>query len=496
MDDGGRSVKPGSARRRPAPLRRWVAMAGVAVALAAAAGVGAPATPRLQTSGDEPHYLLTAEALGRHGTLDVARPYSDERYRTYHDGSLSSQAASRPDGRLVVPHDPLLPAVLAVPMRLGGWVAAKATLALLAGALAALVTWTASVRFAVPPPTAGAVALVLGAAPPLASYGSQVYPEIPAALAAAVGVAALTGPLRRSGVVALAAAVVALPWLGVKYAPVAAALAGVGLVRLWRRGRARQALLLALALGVAGLAYAAAHLAWYGGLTVYAAGSFFQAHGGELSVLGTRPNYLGRSTRLVGLLVDAEFGLAAWQPAWLLAVPALAAAAGAVRAGWGRRPGRADGGGAAGRVDLPAAAAPLAAGWLGATFLAATMHGWWFAGRQVVVVLPLAALVLAWWVGAQRRRLLAFLALGASGVLAHGWLVAEGWAGRLGWVVGFSDTTNPAYQLLARALPSYRAPDPATWWLHAGWLVVLVALAAWGWRLGAPPGARAGAPGG
>ena len=32
-----------------------------------------------------------------------------------------------------------------------------------------------------------------------------------------------------------------------------------------------------------------------------------------------------------------------------------------------------------------------------ATFVALTMQGWWFPGRQLVVVLPAAVLAIAWW---------------------------------------------------------------------------------------------------
>ena len=53
------------------------------------------------------------------------------------------------DGRQISPHDPLLPVLLAVPVA-SGWAGAKATLAVLAGVLAALLVWTAQRRFAVP----------------------------------------------------------------------------------------------------------------------------------------------------------------------------------------------------------------------------------------------------------------------------------------------------------------------------------------------------------
>jgi hypothetical protein len=157
--------------------------------------------------------------------------------------------------------------------------------------------------------------------------------------------------------------------------------------------------------------------------------------------------------------VDRGFGLAAWQPAWLLAVPALAVLARRRPAGWA------------------ALAAPLATGWLVASFVALTMHGWWFAGRQVVVVLPLAALAVAWWVGADRGRRLLLAVAALGGVLAQLWLVAEGAAGRVTWAVDFTATANPLYRAWRLALPDYPAMSWWTWALHGAWLVALTAWA-------------------
>jgi hypothetical protein len=158
--------------------------------------------------------------------------------------------------------------------------------------------------------------------------------------------------------------------------------------------------------------------------------------------------------------VDRSFGLAAWQPAWLLAVPALAVLLGRRPRGWA------------------ALAAPLATGWLVATFLALTMHGWWSPGRQVVVVLPPAALAVAWWAGQERRRRLVLTATGGIGLLAYGWLVAEGAAGRITWAVDFADTANPLYRAWRLVLPDYLAMTWWTWPLHAAWLIALAVCAA------------------
>lgn len=459
---------------RMTPLR-WAMLAVALVAFAAAAaGIPSRASYGAQTTADEPHYLLTALSLAYDGDLDVSDEYAARAYRPFHEIALAPQARPLDDGRLVEPHNPLLPAVLAVPTALGGWVLAKLTLAALAAALAALLVWTAVRRLDVPVVVAGVVVALFAASPPLASYGSQVYPELPAALAVAVAVAALTGPLRRGGLAALAAAVVALPWLSVKYAPVAAALALVGLWVLARGGRRRAAATLAGVLALAAVAFAVGHLALYGGLTPYAAGSHFV--GGELTVVGSDPDYLGRARRLVGLLVDRDFGLAAWQPAWLLAVPAVAALLARRPPGWA------------------ALALPLGVGWLVATFVALTMQGWWFPGRQVVVVLPAAALAIAWWARGGGARLAATAALGAAGVVAHAWVAAEGALGRIAWVVDLQSTSDPLYRAWTTVLPDYLAPDAATWPLHWAWAALLAGAA--GAAVAAERGRRRAAPAG
>ncbi|MDP8978214.1 MAG: hypothetical protein M3N17_06500, partial [Actinomycetota bacterium] len=150
--------------------------------------------------------------------------------------------------------------------------------------------------------------------------------------------------------------------------------------------------------------------------------------------------------------------------AWLLAVPALAAVARSRPPEWA------------------ALAGPLAAGWLTATFVALTMQGWWFPGRQVVVVLPLAVLAVAWWTGQHPPALRAVAVVGSLGVAGYAWLVVDGLAGRITWIVDFTRTGDPLYRLLAPALPDYVDVTGVTWTLHAAWIVAVGALAVWGWR--------------
>ncbi len=461
-------MRPGRAPR----LWPAVAAVGLLAFLGAAAGIGVPATHGARTTADEPQYLLTAISLATDRDLDIADELAAGRWRAFHAPPLPEQTEPLASGRRLSPHDPLLPLLLAAPVAAGGWAGAKLAMAALAGLLAGLLLWTAVRRFGVPVGTGLLVVAVFALSPPLAVYGTQIYPELPAALAVVAAVAALTTPGApgRAGVVVVGVAVAALPWLAVKYVPVAAVLALLAGWRLLGAGARQRALALAAALAAAGVAFVVLHRWWYGGWTPYATGDHFVA--GELSAVGSDPDYLGRSRRLLGLATDRGFGLAAWQPAFLLAVPALATLARRRPAGWA------------------AVALPLAAGWLVATFLALTMHGWWFPGRQVVVVLPLAVLAVACWADAGRRRL-AVAVGGGVGVVAYAWLVADGLAGRVTWAVDFFATRDPTYRAWRLVLPDYLAMTTATWVLHAAWLVVLAAWAAVAWR---QAGAVAGEP--
>ena len=376
--------------------RLGLVMAVVAVVsfLAAAAGIDVRASYGARTTGDEPYYLITAASLWEDRDLDISDEIEAEAFHEWHEIPLDEQTKPLDGGRRVSPHDPLLPVVLAPALALGGWMGAKLFLALMAGVLGALIVWLAVRRFAVSLLAAGLAGGVFGAAAPFAVYGSQVYPELPAALCVAVALIGLTGR-SRGGLVALGAAITALPWLSIKYVPVAATLALIGIVLLWRAGRRHELVGFAGGLAVMGVAFVAAHLQWYDGVTPYAVGDHFTS--GEFSVVGNDPDYPGRARRLLGLLVDRHFGLVAWQPAWFLIVPAVAAL---VRA----RP-----------PHSSTLAFPLAVGWLNATFVAFTMQGWWWPGRQLVVVLPCAVVCIAWWADRSRARLSSSRAHGIVG---------------------------------------------------------------------------------
>ena len=438
------------------------AMAAVFLLAAATAALGAPirSSYGARVTADEPEYLLTALSLAEDRSLDVSDELESRRYRAFHEVRIKPQARVLDGGRMVSPHDPLLPALLVPGAVAGGWLGAKLTLSLFAGLLAALLLWTAVRRFDAPVWPSALVVGVFGASAPFAVYGSQIYPEVPAALAVTAAIACLTGPLGKPALAAFVAVIVALVWLGTKFIPVAAVLSLLALWRLYRAGRRGEILAVAGVFAVAGAGYLVGHLRWYGSLTVYATGAHF-AETGEFSVMGVTPNFATRTSRLIGLLVDRRFGLAAWQPAWLLVAPAVAWFVRKRPAGW--------------EVLL----LPLAAGWLNATFLALTMHGWWWPGRQVVVVLPAAVLAIAVW-ATSAGRLWATVTLGTIGVFSLAWLFVEGWRKQLTMIVDFYETTNPLYRSWSRLLPDYAALTAGDWALHAVWVAVALVAAAAG----------------
>ncbi|HEX2052265.1 MAG TPA: hypothetical protein VHJ78_00880 [Actinomycetota bacterium] len=438
-------------RRR---LRGFLALTFLAGTLAAAAGAPVRSSYGARITADEPEYLLTAMSLAEDRSLDVSDEIGDERWRPFHEVRIRPQAKVLDGGRMVSPHDPLLPVLLVPGAAAGGWLGAKLTLSVVNGVLAALILWAAVRRYGCPPRRSALVVCLFAASAPLAVYGSQIYPELPAALAVTVAIVCLSGPLTVRNLVVLSVAIVGLAWLSSKFIPVGAVLAAIALWRLWRGGRLRTAVGLTAFFTLAGAAYLWGHLRWYGGLTVYATGWFF-AETGELSVIGTDPDIPARSSRLIGLLVDRRFGLAAWQPAWLLLVPALA---------WISRK----------RIpNWEALVLPFATGWLGATFLALTMHGWWFPGRQTVVVLPAAVLGIAAWTSSHRH-VWPMAVIGAAGVFNLAWLFLQGWRRDLTMIVDFYETSNPLYRTWARLLPDYIALDGGDWALHAAWAAAAV----------------------
>ena len=119
-------------------------------------------------------------------------------------------------------------------------------------------------------------------------------------------------------------------------------------------------------------------------------------------------------------------------------------------------------------------------GYLVATFVALTMHGWWSPGRQVVVVMPIAVLAVARLVDRCRAAFWPAIALGTAGVVNWLWLGLESSTGRRTVVVDFTETGALPYQLVAPLFPDGLSDQRP--WLLAVWGVIFVGTAVAGWR--------------
>ncbi len=426
--------------------------------------IDARSTYGARVSSDEPQYLLTAMSLWEDLDLDISDELETERYRVFHEVGLNQQTFELNDaGQQLSPHDPLLPLVLAIPYGIGGWAGAKVMLSAIVGLTAALTLHVAVRRFGTAP---GAATWIIGAfftAPPLTSYGTQVFPASAAALALMVAFWAATHPSRshRWDVIAVLA-IVALPWLSVKYVPHAAV---VGLGLAWKHRAVRARLVgLGSAFAFAGVTYLLLHQGIYGGWTVYSSADHFM-EGSEFDVVGRRPRLGPRSRRLVGLIIDTQFGIGAWTPSFL-AMPAAMAAVGRVRRD----------------APIVLAGGIVLVGWAVATWVALTMHGWWWPGRQITPVLPFVVIAITLWVGDRARHLAVVLATTPLGTATWLILAWEASTDRRALIVDFYEVRSPWYQALAAVLPDHQRLNVTDSVLTFVWMGVLGASAVVAWR--------------
>lgn len=466
-------VPPASAT----PCRVWLGALGLALIFGLLYQLGVPlrASYNSRVNVDEPFYLLTTVSLLRDGDLDLANDYQFRRYREFfdHPEELWYQSNPMSDGRLLSPHNIGLSVLVLPAYAVGGLDAAKAFLGLLGGVtvgLAGLLAYRATGRAK---PSLLAAALV-GISAPVFVYATQMYPELPAALLVTFGVwlllAARPGTLTA---VALALALSGLAWLGAKYVLVSSVVAAFALVRLQPRGR----LVLGGLLVLSAVGYAWFHLATYGGLTPYSVNRLYEG-ASTPELIGLHLELGNRLYRLVGLWVDAEFGLVRWAPVLLLAIPAL----------------------------LPMLMRPGPTRWtwalvtgaqvVAAVFLSVTMRGWWFPGRMLVPVLPLLAIPLAVTLAALPRRPLASvvaLTLAALTAATTAGLVLATGEGRVALAVDPFAMSWPWFQGLKPLFPNYTAYTAETWLLTGGWMVLFGGLLAssrfspWWRRIGRGP---------
>ncbi len=405
--------------------RVWLSRRRVFLAAAALLVPLAVATPHLTPSlyGDEPFHLIVLDSLARDLDLDLSNNY-DLEHHPYNRIYIS---------RDVFLHSPLLGVLLLPGYVAGGRGGALVLLALAGAALAALLARRAAELGCRPKRVAMLVSVLLVSLP-LATYSTQIWVEIPGALAVAAGlVLAAARPHPRYGWATAIAAIASgiKTRLGLLLFPIALA--------AWRpwRGRGRDArLALAVLAGAAALGLAVSwatfgHPLGYRRLSTLVPGSFGQA-----------------ATVAGGLLFDSAAGMAFSAPLLLLAL--LGARSLWRRGGDGER-------------------AALVGG--GLTVLALLHSHEWYAGgsppfRYLVPLLPCFVLAGAMLLrGVSRARALAPLLLPPTVLIWWGLASRPHFSvnpGDGGW--WFADALARRFQAGAQHLfPSFLRPAEATW---------------------------------
>lgn len=300
-------------------------------ALAAAGGARQLTHTVLFPSGDEPHYLILAQSLWRDRDLKIENNHTQHDYAEYFGRDLDPHYLTRgKDGEIYSVHPVGMPVLIAPVYAAGGYDLVVAFFIAMAATAATIVwRWALATTGALGTVTLAWAAIVLSS--PYLINAFTIYPEVPAALAVAIGLALALRPrpdARPWHDVAIGVAAAALPWFSTKYAPMSAALIAVTLGRRvfpLHAGETR-----------AGLVSAAARL-----LTPYALGlagwfAFFQAYWGTPwpsapygKLVQTSP--ANTIFGVPGLIFDQEYGLLIYAPAYILAAFGLVAMA--------RRPG-------------------------------------------------------------------------------------------------------------------------------------------------------------
>jgi hypothetical protein len=409
---------------------------------------GARSSVRVGPQGDEPHYLMVADSLLRDHDVSLERDYAEARYAAFHDAPLAPHYRVRGRGREIYSlHAVGLSAAILPAWALGGYPAVTVFMALLAALLVGeLRGWV--VELTGREDVAEAAAWLLALSPPLLYYAGLVFTEVPAALAFSYGLRRGRRPaLGTTGALGIAVAAAVLPWLNVRYAPLAVL---VVVHAGWRQARPRQLAALAAPALASALGIALYHQALYG---------FWDPS----RVYGTRPEFSPATLLegLPGLFLDQEFGLLVYAPVLVLALPGLALLL--------RKDRR------LGLVALAAAASVVVT--------AGSWHMWRGGfnppGRFLVPIVPLLVLCVA--VVWDRR------GLTAGTALLVGWGLWVGIAGaaepRL--VHRDRDGTAPLFRVLSGArewtglLPRYVLEEPDRHRLALVWTLALLAAVPW-----------------
>jgi hypothetical protein len=277
-------------------------------------------------SGDEPHYLVVALSLLGDGDLDLADEYGAREYEPFHRAALSPHyKLGFANGSRYSMHGVGLPILLLPAYALGSWIGPGAAVALPRALLALLYGLFAWLLYGLVEELAGGRAarwgtLATTVLAPLLFAPLFLFPEVPAML---LGLLAFTAPLWLGSL-----AVAALPWLGVKYIPMAVALVFAAGLRAAPGRRWWAAALLGTSLGASLLLHSVHTWLLYRSLSPASIYLGAGSTAGAPALGGDWAAYLaawpGALATAVGYLMDQKEGLLAYGPHYLLAAMGLA----------------------------------------------------------------------------------------------------------------------------------------------------------------------------
>lgn len=310
--------------------------ARVALAVAATGLSLVPWWPAVQ--GDEPHYLLIAHSVWQDGDLDVADEYAEGEYRALHPAPLSPHY--RPglvEGSRYSMHGAGYGIALLPAYALGQLLSPESTPALERALQVLVFAWFAATLWRLCVPFAGATAstaavLLACALGPLLLAPLHLFPET---LAMALSCSAFLGLWRGAGryrALLAGMQLAALPWLGVKYLPLAATVLVFG-IGAREDERSRRAAGRTLLLAGAPLLLALLGHGWFT-LSLYGSWSPSSVYLGADPAFTRQPGYgsdwvayladwPGALRTLIGYFLDQREGLLAVGPQFLLAAAGL-----------------------------------------------------------------------------------------------------------------------------------------------------------------------------
>jgi hypothetical protein len=164
-------------------------------------------------SGDEPHYLIISEALGRYHSLDVQRVYDNRDYAGFYPWPIEPHTVPGPSGRLLPLHSVGGPVLWLIPFVLWGQAGVLAFMVGVSLLIVANVYWL-SRQLRVSRGTAFMVGFAFGVGTPVLTYSSMSFVEPIGALGCVYALRVLHTPrLRTRDLLLVSTSLGVLPWV-------------------------------------------------------------------------------------------------------------------------------------------------------------------------------------------------------------------------------------------------------------------------------------------